>query len=189
RYPSLDVAYFSFDDDDDCEINGDLNKLDEQLLLGHSANSSTEYEGAIKRSDDGASHLRRSKATSDNYLPRRHSVLINSSAAFKVISPDLIFVRDSRSRGMSRREAGRLPSLLLSYSTPVDRRIKEDAPLDTVRDLKRARSPRKAYRARQWRRRERERERPPVYMANVGSNSSHRLYPSPCTGILLVPGE
>jgi len=30
-YPSLDVAYLSFNDDDDCEINGDLNKLDEQL--------------------------------------------------------------------------------------------------------------------------------------------------------------
>ena len=79
-------------------------------VANHSANSSTEYEGAIKRSDETASHLegkgqeprkdyvrvgkdrwfRPSKATSDNYLPQRHSVLINSSAAFKATLPDLI---------------------------------------------------------------------------------------------------
>ncbi|KYN07765.1 hypothetical protein ALC62_01276 [Cyphomyrmex costatus] len=87
-------------------------------VVNHSANSLTEYEGAIKR----------------------------GGVSF---------------RGMSRREAGRLRSRslapsLLSCSTPVDRRIKEDAPVETVRDLKRARTE----------------DTPPVYTANVGSNSS-----------------
>jgi len=56
-------------------------------------------------------------------------------------------------RRMSRREAGCLRSRFLasshlSCSTPVDRRIKEDAPVETVRDLKRRpRSPRNVYRA------------------------------------------
>jgi len=105
------------------------------------------------------------------------------------------FVRDSRSRGMSRRKAGRLRSRslapsLLSCSTPVDRRIKEDASVETVRDLKRARFPAKGLPSGRWKRRRRRRRSvnggneftprlrfsvrilPPVYMANVGSNSS-----------------
>lgn len=32
--PSLDVAYFSFYDNDDREINGNLDELDERLLSG-----------------------------------------------------------------------------------------------------------------------------------------------------------
>ncbi|KYN19218.1 hypothetical protein ALC57_08395 [Trachymyrmex cornetzi] len=92
RYPSLDVAYLSFDDDDDCEINGDLDKLDERLLPGTA--SHLEGKGQEPRKD----YVRvgkdrwfpRSKATSDNYLPQRHSVLINSSATFKTTLPDLI---------------------------------------------------------------------------------------------------
>lgn len=45
------------------------------------------------------------------------------------------FVRDSRDRGMSRRDAGHPPPASL-FSTPVDRRIKEDALVDAIRDLK-----------------------------------------------------
>lgn len=56
------------------------------------------------------------------------------------------FVRDSRSRDVTSRSG--TPPSLLSCSTPVDRRIKEDAPVETVRDLKRRpRSPRNVYRA------------------------------------------
>ena len=67
--------------------------------------------GYIKRSDDGVSFGRErakteeglrvcgkrpvvSKAMSDNYLPQRHSILINSSAAFKATLPDLIWEYD-----------------------------------------------------------------------------------------------
>lgn len=139
-------------------------------------------------------------------------------------------------RGMSRREAGRLRSRslapsLLSCPTPVDRRIKEDAPVETDWDLKRCvcvcpRSPRNVYRAmgqkQKRKRRKKERERgvnggseftpsprvfgedtSPVYIANVGSNSSWLVATksipdspplssrraAPCARVLLVPGS
>lgn len=106
------------------------------------------------------------------------------------------FVRDSRSRDVtSRSGTPHVHSHLLSLSlfcrsTPVDRRIKEDAPVETVRDLKRH-TPRNVYRAAMEKKREEVEEEgtrteaansrqarvfgedtPPVYTANVGSNSS-----------------
>lgn len=108
------------------------------------------------------------------------------------------FVRDSRSRDVtSRSGTPHVHSHLLSLSlfccsTPVDRRIKEDAPVETVRDLKRRpRTPRNVYQAAREKKREEVEEEgtrteaansrqarvfgedtPPVYTANVGSNSS-----------------
>lgn len=77
-------------------------------VANHSANSSTEYEGAILNGAMTASHLEGKgqeprkdyvcvgkdrwfqKRCPINYLPQRHSILINSSAAFKATLPDLI---------------------------------------------------------------------------------------------------
>lgn len=74
------------------EIRGTIKRGDGGILFGGVQGGQERRKDCVRVGKDRWFRDRsKATATSDNYLPRRHSVLINSGASFKVSLLDLIY--------------------------------------------------------------------------------------------------